>query len=47
MLYLIERVQAWLPWNPQHMPAVAEYYDSNQYWPAESLQRRQALRKKS
>src|SRR5580692_11823056 len=23
LLYLIERVQAWLPWNPQHMPAVA------------------------
>ena len=23
VLYLIERVQQWLPWNPQHMPKVA------------------------
>jgi K+-transporting ATPase ATPase A chain len=23
LLYLIERVQQWLPWNPQHMPKVA------------------------
>ena len=23
LLYLIQRVQQWLPWNPQHLPAVA------------------------
>ncbi|MGH6622936.1 MAG: GFA family protein [Burkholderiaceae bacterium] len=30
------------PWVmiPPGMPAVPEYYDSKQYWPAESLQRR-------
>lgn len=33
------------PWVllPEGMPAVAEYYDSKQYWPAESLERRQVL----
>jgi hypothetical protein len=34
------------PWVviPQGMPAVAEYYDLNQYWPAASLERRRVLR---
>jgi len=34
------------PWVvlPAGVPAVAEYYDSKQYWPAESLERRKALR---
>ena len=34
------------PWVvlPSGTPAVAEYYDSKQYWPAESLARRDALR---
>lgn len=34
------------PWVllPPEIPAVAEYYDRKQYWPAESLSRRQALR---
>jgi hypothetical protein len=33
------------PWIilPAGMPAVAEYYDYKQYWPAESQQRRRAL----
>ena len=33
------------PWVilPAGTPAVAEYYDRKQYWPAESLARRQAL----
>ena len=33
------------PWVvlPPHTPAVPEYYDLNDYWPKESLQRRQAL----
>jgi hypothetical protein len=33
------------PWVvlPQGTPAVAEYYDRKQYWPAESLARRAAL----
>jgi len=33
------------PWVvlPPHAPAVPEYYDLNDYWPKESLQRRQAL----
>jgi hypothetical protein len=29
---------------PPGQPAVPEYYESKQYWPAESLARRQALR---
>ncbi len=34
------------PWVvlPAGVPAVPEYYDSKQYWPAESLERRRALR---
>ncbi len=33
------------PWVviPPGMPAVAKYYDREQYWPAESLERRRAL----
>ncbi|HSD75324.1 MAG TPA: GFA family protein [Steroidobacteraceae bacterium] len=33
------------PWVvlPEGTPAVAEFYDRNKYWPAESLARRQAL----
>ena len=33
------------PWVvlPPGTPAVAEYYDRDQYWPAESLERRRAL----
>ena len=33
------------PWVvlPPGMPAVAEYYDREQYWPKESLERRRAL----
>ena len=33
------------PWVvlPPNVPAVPEYYDRNQYWPAASLERRQAL----
>jgi hypothetical protein len=33
------------PWVvlPQGTPAVAEYYDREQYWPQESLERRRAL----
>ena len=33
------------PWVvlPPDMPAVAEYYDRNKYWPAESLARRETL----
>jgi hypothetical protein len=33
------------PWVvlPQGAPAVAEYYDREQYWPAESLERRRTL----
>jgi hypothetical protein len=36
------------PWIiiPQDRPAVAEYYDREMYWPAESLARRAALRPK-
>lgn len=35
-----------LPWVvlPPGVPAVPEYYASKQYWPAESLERRKALR---
>ena len=34
------------PWVvlPAGVPAVPEYYDSKQYWPAESLERRKVLR---
>jgi hypothetical protein len=34
------------PWVvlPEGVPAVAEYYSAAQYWPAESLERRAALR---
>jgi len=34
------------PWVvlPPGMPAVHEYYSSKEYWPAESLERREALR---
>jgi len=37
------------PWVvlPAGTPAVEEYYDSKKYWPAESLERREALRKLS
>ena len=37
------------PWVmlPPGMPAVEEYYDRKQYWPAESLERREALLKLS
>jgi hypothetical protein len=33
------------PWVaiPPGMPSVAEYYDRKQYWPAESLERREAM----
>ncbi len=33
------------PWVvlPPGMPAVAEYYDRDQYWPRESLERRRVL----
>jgi len=33
------------PWVvlPPGTPVVHEYYDRNQYWPAESLERRRAL----
>jgi hypothetical protein len=33
------------PWVviPQYMPAVAEYYDCEKYWPAASLARREAM----
>ena len=35
-----------LPWLtlPAGVPAVAEYYSAKDYWPAESLKRRAALR---
>ena len=35
------------PWVvlPPGTPAVAEYYDSKEYWPKESLERREALRR--
>ena len=26
ILYLIERVQHWLPWNPQHLPECPPYW---------------------
>ena len=37
------------PWVvlPAATPAVEEYYDSKKHWPAESLERREALRKLS
>src|SRR5678815_895094 len=37
------------PWVvlPTGTPAVAEYYDRKQYWPAESLARRDAMRAKA
>jgi hypothetical protein len=37
------------PWVvlPPATPAVAQYYDLHQYWPAESLERRRVLRGKS
>lgn len=33
------------PWVviPQYMPAAAEYYDREKYWPAASLARREAM----
>ena len=34
--------QPWVMLSPA-TPAVAEYYDRNDYWPAESLERRRAL----
>ena len=36
------------PWVilPPNTPSVSEYYDRTQYWPAESLQRREALLQK-
>lgn len=34
--------QPWLQ-LPERTPAVAEYYDRNQYWPAASLKRRELL----
>jgi hypothetical protein len=34
--------QPWVVLPPQ-TPAVAQYYDRNQYWPRESLERRRAL----
>ena len=36
------------PWVilPPNTPSVPEYYDRTQYWPAESLQRREALLQK-
>ncbi|MEO8566539.1 MAG: GFA family protein [Betaproteobacteria bacterium] len=34
--------QAWMV-LPPGMPAVAEYYDREKYWPAESLERRRTL----
>ena len=34
--------QPWLVLSPG-TPAVAEYYDRNRYWPAESLERRRML----
>ncbi len=36
------------PWViiPSNMPAVKEYYDREQYWPQESLERRRALHKR-
>jgi hypothetical protein len=34
--------QPWVLLRPE-VPAVSEYYDLNQYWPAESLARRQTL----
>ena len=38
--------QAWVV-LPPGTPAVAEYYDSKQYWPKESLERREAMRAKA
>jgi hypothetical protein len=37
------------PWVllPPDTPAVAEYYDRERYWPAESLRRREALLKRT
>jgi len=37
------------PWVvlPEGTPAVPEYYDARQYWPPDSLARRQALRDRS
>lgn len=37
-----ESRQAWLP-LPADAPAVAAYYDRDQFWPADSLKRREAL----
>lgn len=34
--------QAWVV-IPSHIPAVAEYYDREKYWPRESLERRRIL----
>ena len=34
--------QPWIVLSPD-VPAVEEYYDRNQYWPSESLARREAL----
>jgi hypothetical protein len=34
--------QPWVVIPPQ-MPAVPEYYDRKQYWPKESLERREAM----
>lgn len=38
-----------LPWVvlPEGAPAVPEYYSANQYWPPESLARREALKRGS
>jgi hypothetical protein len=35
--------QPWVQLAPE-VPAMLEYYDRKQYWPAESLQRREAIR---
>jgi hypothetical protein len=37
------------PWVvlPPGVPSVPEYYDRRQYWPAESLARREVLRAKA
>jgi hypothetical protein len=37
-----ESKQPWV-WLPPGMPAVAQYYDRDEYWPAESLARRRAI----
>jgi hypothetical protein len=37
-----ESRQPWVQW-PTTIPAVPVYYDREQYWPAESLERRRQL----